>query len=171
MLTGVGSIGALFARASTLARAQRTVHRVLGDGAHGHVRAGGLSGDALTLLVDSPAWGSIARFKAPDVQALLRRELPRLRRIRIVVDGEEAPPSPAAPRGGEHQPLSSGAVHALRSAARSLDNPRLAETLLRLSRRGRQPPSRADPLPDAQGPPATPAASSRIRRRRRAARR
>ena len=101
------------------------------------MRAGKLSATSLTLTADTPAWASMARFRAPDVRAVLRSELPRLREVRVVIREMEYPvaPRPAA----AHSTLSPFAARVLRSVARSLDNPRLARILIRLAARERPP--------------------------------
>ena len=101
------------------------------------MRAGKLSATSLTLTADTPAWASIARFRAPDFRAALRSELPRLREVRVVIREMEDPaaPGPAA----AHRTLSPFAARVLRSVARSLDHPRLARILIRLAARERPP--------------------------------
>jgi len=95
------------------------------------VRAGRLSTTSITLTADTSTWASVARFRAPDVRAALRSELPHLREVRVIVREREDPTSPAAleTRGA----LSPFAARVLRSVARSLDNPRLARALIRLA--------------------------------------
>ncbi len=137
VLRGTGPSGALAEKARTLVRVERAVHRILGEKSAPHVRAGKLSATSLTLTADTPAWASMARFRAPDVRAALRSELPRLREVRVVVRDMEYPatPEPAAAQAT----LSPFAARVLRSVARSLDNPRLARILIRLAARERQP--------------------------------
>lgn len=120
-----------------LVRVERAVHGILGESSVPHVRAGRLSGRLLTLTADSPAWASITRFRAPDIRAAVRAELPRLRDVRVVILETESPvePGPVA----EHVSLSPFAARVLRSVARSMDNPRLARILIRLAARERPP--------------------------------
>ena len=137
VLRGTGPSGALAEKARTLVRVERAVHRILGEKSAPHVRAGKLSVTSLTLTADTPAWASMARFRAPDVRAALRSELPRLREVRVVIREMEYPaaPEPAAAQGT----LSPFAARVLRTVARSLDNPRLARILIRLAARERPP--------------------------------
>ena len=120
-----------------LVRVERAVHGILGENSVPHVRAGGVSERSLTLTTDSPAWASITRFRAPDIRAAIRTELPRLRDVRVVILESEPPvePGPVA----EHVALAPFAARALRSVARSMDNPRLARILIRLAARERPP--------------------------------
>ena len=112
------------------------------------MRAGKLSATSLTLTTDTPAWASMARFRAPDVRAVLRSELPRLREVRVVIREMEYPaaPGPAA----AHSTLSPFAARVLRSVARSLDNPRLARILIRLAARERPPAGSASASDSSQ---------------------
>jgi hypothetical protein len=137
VLRGTGPSGALAEKARTLVRVERAVHEVLGENSAPHVRAGKLSGRSLTLTADTPAWASIARFRAPDIRAAIRSELPRLREVLVVIRETESPvaPGPAT----VHRTLSPFAARVLRSVARSLDNPRLARILIRLAARERPP--------------------------------
>ncbi len=116
-------------------RVERRVHRILGENSVLHVRAGRLSGSSLTLTADSPAWASIARFRVPEIRDAIRPELPRLRRVRVVIRETEPPPEPGPAE--EHRTLSPFAARVLRSVARSLDNPQLARILIRLAARER----------------------------------
>ena len=120
-----------------MVRVERAVHRILGENSAPHVRAGKRSATSLTLTADTPAWASMARFRAPDVREALRSELPRLREVRVVIREMEYPaaPGPAAAQ----DTLSPFAASVLRSVARSLDNPRLARILIRLAARERPP--------------------------------
>ena len=137
ILRGRGPSGALAEKARTLVRVERAVHGILGEKSAPHVRAGKLSGSSLTLTADTPAWASIARFRAPDIRAAVRSELPRLREVRVIVRETESPVAPA--HATEHRPLSPFAARVLRSVARTLDNPRLARSLIRLAARERPP--------------------------------
>lgn len=141
ILRGAGPSAALAAKARLLVRVERAVHRILGEESVLHVRAGRLSRTSLVLTADSPAWASIARFRAPDVRASLRAELPglRLRKVRVVVREAEAAPGSGTGPPAPPRPLSPFAAGVLRSVARSIDNPRLARVLMRLAARGRPP--------------------------------
>lgn len=149
ILGGTGPAGALAAGARRLLRVERTVHRILGGESEPHVRAAGSAPHSLTLLADSPAWASIARFKVPDLRAALRPELPHLRRIRVAVEAW----APARPRRPAEEPrtLSPGAARTLRTAARTVDHPRLARVLVRLAAREREPPPAASGGPARSG--------------------
>ena len=131
-----------------LVRVERAVHGILGENSASHVRAGRLSGSSLTLTADTPAWASIARFRAPDIRTAVRSELPRLRNVRVVIRETERPVEPR--RAAERRPLSPFAARVLRSVARSMDHPRLARILIRLAARERPPAgtaSASDPSP------------------------
>ena len=120
-----------------LVRVERVVHGILGVESVPHVRAGTLSTSSLTLTADSPAWASITRFRAPDIRAVVRSELPGLREVRVVIRETEPSNEPAPVT--EHPSLSPFAARVLRSVARSMDNPRLARILIRLAARERPP--------------------------------
>ena len=132
-----GPSGILAAEARILVRMERTVHRVLGGESVAHVRAAGVSSDTIRLLADSPAWASIARFKVREICAALRSEAPRIRRARVTVMETEIRTEP--PAAGAATPISPAAARVLRSAARSMDNPRLARILVKLAARERSP--------------------------------
>ena len=154
ILRGTGPPGALAEKARTLVRVERVVHRILGGKSAPHVRAGRLSATSLILTTDTSAWASIARFRAPDVRAALRSELPHLREVRVVIRDMEHPamPTSAAVPGT----LSPFAARLLRSVARSLDNPNLARILIRLAARERPPAgiaSASDPSPSGVNRP------------------
>ena len=140
ILRGTGPAGALAAEARILVRVERVVHRILGEESVSHVRAAGLSPNSLTLLADSPAWASVARFRAPDICADVRSEIPRIRHARVAIMETETPMErrPAA----ERRSISPSTARVLRSVARSIDNPRLARILIRLAARGHPPAGR-----------------------------
>ena len=137
VLRGAGPSGSLAAEARALVRIERTVHRILGEESVSHVRAAGLSSDTIRLLADSPAWASIVRFHVPDIRAALRSRAPHIRDARVSVMAAETPTEP--PTAEAANPISSSAAGVLRSAARSIDNPRLARVLMRLAGRERPP--------------------------------
>ena len=139
ILRGAGPAATLASRARALVRVERAVHRILGEGSAPRVRAGRLSPNTLVLTADSPAWASVARFRAPDIRAALRSELPRLREVRVVVREAEAVDGPAPAPAAAPRSLSPFAARVLRSVARSVDNPRLARVLMRLAARERPP--------------------------------
>ena len=101
------------------------------------MRAAGVSSGTIRLLADSPAWASIVRFKVPDIRAALHAEGPRIRHARVTVRETEIPIEPPPPE--PVAPISPAAARVLRSAARSIDNPRLARILARLADRERPP--------------------------------
>lgn len=163
ILREAGPSGSLAAKARVLVRVERTVHRILGEKSVPHVRAGRLSRRSLVLTSDSPAWASIARFRAPDIRAAIRSELPELpwlREVRVVVREAETPAEPGP--SAAYRSLSPFAARVLRSVARSIDNPRLARVLVRLAARERPP---------AGGGSASGASPSGINRPRRGGRR
>ena len=164
ILRGAGPSAALAAKARLLVRVERAVHRILGERSAPHVRAGRLSPSSLVLTADSPAWASITRFRAPDVRAALRAELPRLREVRVVVREAEAAMGSGTMPPAPPRPLSPFAAGVLQSVARSVDNPRLARVLMRLAARGRPPAGAGSARGRAPSP-------SRINRPRRDGRR
>ena len=70
-----------------------------------------------------------------------------IRHTRVTVLETEAPVEPPAPDAAA--PISPAAARVLRSAARSIDNPRLAGILLRLAGRERPPAGHGDRERDA----------------------
>lgn len=127
--------GALLSTAHALLRADRAVHRVLGEESKERVRTARLARGAATLIADSPSWATIARFKGPELADALRAESFRVRRVRVSIGRRTA--IPAAPGAADRPALSPAAPRLLRALARSVDNPALSRVLLRLARRGR----------------------------------
>lgn len=147
ILRGAGQSGALAAKARLLVRVERTVHRILGEKSVPHVRAGRLSRSSLVLTADSPAWASVARFQAPDVRAAIRSDLPGLREVRVTVREPETAADPGPTEA--YRSLSPFAARVLRSAARSIDDPRLARVLMRIAARERPPAAGAGSASDS----------------------
>lgn len=92
MFEGSGPAGALARRMGTLARIDRAMAEALGKEAAAHVHATELSDEGeLTLLADSPAWASLARFKVPDVLAAIAAEFPGARRAKVLITRDPPP--------------------------------------------------------------------------------
>ena len=137
IIHGQGPSGELAGKVRILVRVERAVHRILGESSAPHVRAAGVSGRTLTLVADSPAWASITRFRAPAICDALRSVLPAIRDARVIVGEPED--SAGFPPAEAFRPLAPSAARALRSAAGSIENPRLARVLIRLASRERPP--------------------------------
>ncbi len=105
-----------------------------------HVQITATDGEQLVLTADSPVWGHRVRYLTPAIIDFLhtRGALEQVHHARILVrpptDGFSAPP-PSQHQGAE---LSERSAHLLQQVADELDNPELAKSLRRLSRRGRR---------------------------------
>lgn len=129
-LRGEGRLGDLGERARDMMQLQRSLQRVLPANATDHWRLARLDRDELALVAESPAWASQLRFRS----AALLEQAGRLtdgrpRRCRITVD------PPRLARRGSPPHLSASGAESLRAAARTTDDPRLREALLRLASR------------------------------------
>jgi hypothetical protein len=102
----------------------------------GHCAPGPVRDGTLTLILDSPAWATRARYQAADLVAELKPM--RIDAIRVLV----RPPKPAVP--DEHQRkvprLSPKVARLLSEAAEATDDPYLARALRNLARRAVEEP-------------------------------
>lgn len=131
-------IAAIRRQTGQLERATRRLNAVLPARIHGHWQVASLSAERLIITAESSAWATPLRACQADLLKaagdLLGAPPARLQ-IRLA-----APPPARPPR--EPVSLSADTAAHLESAARGMDNERLAESLRRLaSRRGGQPQS------------------------------
>lgn len=116
-----------------LRAANVALDEVLDEPLKGRVSVAGVSAETLTLVAESPAWSSRARYLTPQILDHLRNRLenPRLARVRFVTrptESSAAPPVRPPPR------LSRRSAKHLESVAQSSDNRALADALRRLAR-------------------------------------
>lgn len=99
----------------------------------GHCRVGGLADGCLLLFAATPAWASRLRFEAPRLHKLLARKgLASIRsvQVRIIPEAEARSLAPRKLR------MSRDTARLLEQTARAVQDPRLAQALARLARRG-----------------------------------
>ncbi len=105
-----------------------------------HVQITATDSEQLVLTADSPVWGHRVRYLTPAIIDFLhtRGELEQVHNARILVrpplDGFSEQKTPQH-QGAE---LSECSAHLLQQVANELDNPELAKSLRRLSRRGKR---------------------------------
>lgn len=99
----------------------------------GYCRVGGIADGCLLLFATTPAWASRLRFEAPRLQKLLARKgLASIRSVQVrIVPAAEARSLP--PR---QMRMSRDTARLLEQTARAVQDPRLAQALARLARRG-----------------------------------
>ena len=127
-------LGRLMAASHRLRAANDALDEVLDEPLKGRVSVAGVSAETLTLVADSPAWSSRARYLTPQILDHLRTRLenPRLARVQFVTRPTESPVRPVArPRPR----LSSRSAQLLESVASASDNRALAGVLRRHARR------------------------------------
>jgi hypothetical protein len=113
-------------------RATALVRETLSTELAGHLRGATVSGETLTLYVDSPSWATRMRFQAPS----LLRQLPasglavRHCQIRVQPPGDVPRPARVQPRRAR---VSASAADSVRSAADAAESPGLAAALRRLA--------------------------------------
>jgi hypothetical protein len=99
----------------------------------GYCRVGGIADGCLLLFATTPAWASRLRFEAPRLQKLLARKgLASIRsvQVRIIPEAESRLHAPRKMR------MSRYTARLLEQTARAVQDPRLAQALARLARRG-----------------------------------
>lgn len=101
-----------------------------------HVRLAGIRDKVLILLVDSAEWGMAVRLHEAALRTALAREAgTRVRGVRVRVAPALAREGrPARPRR-RARPIRPASAEVLAATARSVDDPRLAEALMRLAAR------------------------------------
>ena len=129
-------LGRLMAASHRLRAANDALDEVLDGPLKGRVSVAGVSAETLTLVAESPAWSSRARYLTPQILDHMRTRLenPRLVRVQFVTRPTE---SPARYRQRPRPRLSSRSAELLESVARASDNGPLAGVLRRLARRAR----------------------------------
>lgn len=117
-----------------LERATRTLNGALPGRLHGHWQVAALSTDALIVTAESSAWATPLRAYQSALLATAGESLgvrPARLQIRL------ATPPPARPPRRRSATLSDETARHLESAARGMDDKRLAESLRRLASRRR----------------------------------
>jgi len=130
---GISDPTALPVRARELAVFERQVLAILPEDLAAYCHVAGVRDGCLRLFVDSPSWAARLRFQAPQLlQALMRLGHRDVHRVQIQVSPREQPRSLPTRK----LKLTAVNVRLLEQTARSLEDPRLAQALLRLARRG-----------------------------------
>ena len=127
-------LGRLMAASRELRAANDALDEVLGEPLKGRVSVAGVSAETLTLVAESPAWSSRARYLTPQILDHMRTRLenPGLVRVQFVTRPTESPVRPGRvppPR------LSERSARLLDSVARACENRALAGVLKRLAGR------------------------------------
>lgn len=99
----------------------------------GHCRVGGILDGCLRLFATAPAWASRLRFEAPRLQQMLIRQgITSIRSVQVrIVPLTESRPAPV-----RQLRISRDNARLLEQTARAIQDPRLAQALARLARRG-----------------------------------
>lgn len=130
---GSSDLRALSARGRQAAELERRVLACLPLDLSQACRVGGLSNGRLRLFVATPAWAARLRFEAPRLlKSLQQQGTTAIREVQIRVTPATTPP-PAPQRRVQ---LSADNARLLEQTARAMTDPRLAQALARLARRG-----------------------------------
>ena len=126
-------LGRLVSASRSLRAANDALDEVLDEPLKGRVSVAGVSAETLTLVAESPAWSSRARYLTPQILDHMRSRLenPRLARVRFVTRPTE---TPARPPVKPRRRLSDRSAALLESVARACDNSALADALRRVAR-------------------------------------
>jgi hypothetical protein len=127
-------LGRLASACRHLDSANDALDELLEEPLKGRVCVARASGEALTLVAESPAWSARVRYLTPQILDHLRSRLdnPRLSTVRIVTRPTQSSPEP--PRRPRPRLSSHSASH-IESVARASENEALTRTLMRLARR------------------------------------
>lgn len=129
-----GDVAAIRRQTAWLADATRELNAVLPPRLHGHWQVAALSTEALVITAESPAWSTPLRAQQAallDAAAALMGKRPEKLTVRLAT-ARQIPPRRAG------QAMSPATADHLESAARGMDNPRLAASLRRLASRRRR---------------------------------
>ncbi|AGY92479.1 hypothetical protein SPICUR_07595 [Spiribacter curvatus] len=124
-------IAAIRRQTALLEQATRTLNASLPPRLHGHWQVAALSADALVITAESSVWATPLRaYQSGLLEAATALISVQPKRLQIRL----AAPAPAKPPR-ESVMLSAGAAQHLESAARGMDDSRLAASLRRLASR------------------------------------
>lgn len=99
----------------------------------GQCRVGGISAGSLRLLAATPAWAARLRFEAPRLLKILSKQgITSIQTVQVQI----SPPAVARAVPYRSVRLSADNARLLEQTARAIRDPRLAEALARLARRG-----------------------------------
>ena len=118
-----------------LERVNRTLRGLLDPGLAEHCRVANVDRYTLVLQTDSSAWASRLRYLAPAILEKLAKKLgwKAVTHTKVLVRPELPPDRQPTARTAH---LSQESASLLRDVALSIEDPRLREALLKLSRRG-----------------------------------
>lgn len=130
---GNSDLRLLSARGRQLQDLERQILACLPAELAGHCRVGGIHDSCLRLFATAPAWAARLRFEAPRLQQLLSRQgIASIRSVQVrIVPAAESKPLPK-----RQIRMSRDSARMLEQTARAIDDPRLAQALARLARRG-----------------------------------
>jgi hypothetical protein len=132
---GNSDLRTLSVRSRLAADLERQVLACLPAELAGQCRVGGVSEGCLRLLAPTPAWAARLRFEAPRlVKSLLQQGATAIRSVDVRI----APPATPRVAPERHIRMSPDNARLLEQTARAISDPRLAQALARLARRGRQ---------------------------------
>lgn len=132
---GNSDLRALSVRSRQAAELECRIRACLPTDLAAECRVAGISDGRLRLLAATPAWAARLRFEAPRLlKSLQLQGTTAIREVQVRV----TPPS--APRPAPLRPvrMSSDNARLLEQTARAIADPRLAQALARLARRGRR---------------------------------
>lgn len=132
---GNSDLRSLTARGRQLADLENQVRACLPVDLAGQCRVGGIVDGCLRLFAATPAWASRLRFEAPRLLRVLSRQgVTSVRNIQVRI----TPPAAAKSGPLRHVRLSQENARLLEQTARAIRDPRLAQALARLARRGQR---------------------------------
>ena len=129
-----GDVAAIRRQTAWLEDATRRLNGVLPPRLHGHWQVAGVSARALVITAESPVWATPLRANQAallDAAAALSESRPERLTIRLAAT-RQPPPRRAG------QTMSTETADHLESAAKGIDDPRLAASLRRLASRRRR---------------------------------
>lgn len=130
---GNSDLRALSARSRQAADLERHVLACLPAELTGQCRVGGISAGCLRLLATTPAWAARLRFETPRLlKVFLQQGITSIQTVQVQIT------PPAAPRAVPYRSvhLSADNARLLEQTARAIRDPRLAQALAKLARRG-----------------------------------
>lgn len=132
---GNSDLRSLTARGRQIADLEHQILACLPAELSGNCRVGGISDGCLRLFTATPAWASRLRFEAPQLlQILARLGITSVRSVQVRIT-----PAASASSAPVHSVrLSQDNAKLLEQTARAIRDPRLAQALARLARRGRR---------------------------------
>lgn len=130
---GSSDLRALSAQSRRAADLERRILACLAGELAAACRVGGISDGCVRLIAGTPAWAARLRFEAPRLlKSLHAHGMNEVRKLQVRI----APPAAPRPAPQRRVHLSAANAQLLEQTARAIADPRLAQALARLARRG-----------------------------------